>query len=77
MKELPKEYKNRMKNLLGVEEYEAYEKALQDSPVKAFRVNTDKISVEDFQKINIFSKKKIPYVENGYYLDFEKIGNHP
>lgn len=76
MKELPTEYKNRMKNLLG-EEYEAYEKALQDSPVKAFRVNTDKISIEDFEKINVFSKEKIPYAENGYYLNYEKIGNHP
>lgn len=76
MKELPLAYKNRMTALLG-EEFSQYEKALTESPVKGFRVNTDKISLEDFKKINIFGSEKIPYVENGFYLDFEKAGNHP
>ena len=76
MKELPLKYKERMKALLGAE-FENYEKALSEEPVRAFRVNTDKISLEDFQKINIFSSEKIPYVENGFYLNFDKIGNHP
>ena len=76
MTELPYEYSERMKKLLG-DEYECYESALQNEPVKAFRVNTDKISVEDFDKINIFGKEKIPYAETGYYLDYNKAGNHP
>ncbi len=76
MKELPLKYKERMKNLLS-SDFDSYEKALADAPVRAFRVNTDKISLEDFQKINVFSKEKIPYVENGFYLDYDKIGNHP
>ena len=76
MKELPIRYKERMQILLG-KDFENYEKALSEAPVRAFRVNTDKISLEDFQKINIFSKEKIPYVENGFYLNFDKIGNHP
>ena len=76
MKELPLAYKNRMTALLG-EEFSQYEKALTESPVKGFRVNTDKISLVDFEKINIFGSEKIPYVENGFYLDFEKAGNHP
>ena len=76
MKNLPKEYEERMKTLLS-DEYEDYERALQKEPVKAFRVNTDKISLDEFQKINIFSDRKIPYVESGYYLNYEKIGNHP
>ena len=76
MKDLPLAYKNRMTELLG-EEFAEYEKALTEVPVKGFRVNTDKISLEDFEKINIFSKEKIPYVENGFYLDYEKAGNHP
>lgn len=76
MKDLPAEYINRMKTLLG-DEYGDYEKALLEPPVRAFRVNTDKISLEDFEKINIFSNEKIPYVENGFYLNYDKIGNHP
>ena len=76
MKALPSEFSKRMKTLLG-NEYEKYEKALLEEPVRAFRVNSDKISCKDFEKINIFGNKKIPYVENGYYLEFDKIGNHP
>ena len=76
MKNLPVEYVERMKTLLG-DEYSLYEKALCEPPVKAFRVNTDKISVEDFEKVNDLPCEKIPYVKNGYYLNAEKIGNHP
>lgn len=76
MKDLPIAYKNRMMSLLG-EEFSDYEKALTETPVKGFRVNTEKISLEDFEKINIFGNEKIPYVKGGYYLDYEKAGNHP
>lgn len=76
MKNLPAEFSDRMKRLLG-DEYESYIKALSSPPVRAFRVNTDKISVKDFEGLNIFSKEKIPYTDTGYYLDYDKIGNHP
>ena len=48
MKNLPAEYTERMKNLLG-DEFSEYLNALNNSPVKGFRINTDKISVEDFE----------------------------
>ncbi|MBO5360898.1 MAG: hypothetical protein J6B25_08680 [Clostridia bacterium] len=76
MKMLPIEFVTRMKSLLG-EEYTEYEKAMSDSPVRAFRINTDKISIDDFEKLNVFSSEKIPYVNGGYYFDYDKIGNHP
>lgn len=76
MKELPIEYTTRMQTLLG-DEFNDYIEALNREPVRGFRVNTDKISLDDFEKLNIFSSGKIPYVENGYYLDYDKIGNHP
>lgn len=76
MKNLPIEYENRMKKLLG-KEFEDYKKALEQSPVRALRVNTDKISVGEFVKVCPFTIEKIPYVENGFYFDDEKIGNHP
>ena len=76
MKQLPQQYETRMKELLG-KEFEDYLKELINPPVKAFRVNTDKISLEEFEKINVFGKEKIPYVDNGYYLNYDKIGNHP
>ena len=76
MKELPLEFKERMKSILG-DDYDGYIKSLNEEPVRAFRINTDKISVDDFEKINIFSSEKIPYVDNGYYFKYDKIGNHP
>ncbi len=76
MKQLPLEFQERMKKLLG-EEYEDFIKSYDEKPVRAFRVNTDKISLEDFEKLNIFSIEKIPYVENGFYFDYDGIGNHP
>lgn len=76
MKNLPVKFTDRMKYLLG-DEYYDYEAALNLPPVKAFRVNTSKISVADFEKINPFGNKKIPYVNGGYYLEYDKVGNHP
>ena len=76
MKELPLEYSDRMQKLLG-SDFENYLIELSKSPVRAFRVNTDKISIDDFDKINIFSSQRLPYVSNGYYLEYDKIGNHP
>ena len=73
---LPQEYKERMQLLLA-DEYPLYLKSLEEPPVRAFRVNTDKISIEEFKKLDIFSCGQIPYCENGFYLDYEKIGNHP
>ena len=76
MKDLPIEFAERMKNILGGE-YDDFVSALNGEPVKGFRVNTDKISLADFEKINVFGSEKIPYAENGFYLDYEKVGNHP
>ncbi len=76
MKQLPVEFQKRMKTLLG-DEYNDFLKSYDEKPVRAFRVNTDKISLSDFEKLNIFSNEKIPYVENGFYFDYDGIGNHP
>ena len=76
MKALPVEFESRMKALLG-DEFECYKASLEKEPVRSFRVNTDKISLEDFSKINIFNTEKIPYSPTGFYFDYDKIGNHP
>ena len=68
---LPLEFSLRMKKLLG-DEYNDYLAAIEQEPQKGFRVNTDKISLEEFEKINIFGNEKIPYVQNGFYLNYEK-----
>ena len=77
MKQLPVEFAERMKQMLGEEEYKLYEDSFRQNAVRAFRVNTEKISVKDFTQIAPFSSERIPYVETGFYLDYDKIGNHP
>lgn len=76
MVELPIEYQNRMKKILG-DSYSDYINELENSPVKAFRVNTEKISMEDFIKINPFGSVPVPYADNSFYLDYDGVGNHP
>ena len=76
MKTLPLEYKNRMQEILK-EDFLSYIEELEKPPVKAFRVNTDKISLKDFEKLNTFSSAPVPYIDNAFYLEYEKIGNHP
>ena len=77
MKELPLDFTVRMKALLGEDGFARYAESLQEPAIRAFRVNTEKISPEDFERINLFSSEKIPYVETGYYLEYDKVGNHP
>ncbi len=77
MKTLPAAFAARMKRLLGEEEYSLYEASFDQNAVRAFRVNTEKISVEEFAKIDPFSSEPIPYVETGFYLNYDKVGNHP
>ncbi len=73
---LPIVFSNRMKELLG-EEYEKFEASYSENPVRSFRVNTNKISKDNFDKINPFGGEKIPYAENGFYFSCDGIGNHP
>ena len=77
MKELPVEFVQRMKTMLGEAEFSRYLSSFEDGAVRAFRVNTEKISVEDFVAINPFSDARIPYAETGFYLNYDKVGNHP
>ena len=76
MKGLPQEFVTRMRSVLG-DNYTCFEASLNEPPVKGYRVNTEKIALEDFEPLNIFGAERIPYVENGFYLEYEKIGNHP
>lgn len=68
---LPKLFEDRMKNLLG-DEYEEYLQCYSKPHFGGLRVNTLKLSLEEFEKICPFSIKRIPWVTNGYYYDTEE-----
>ena len=63
--DLPKKFCDEMKRILG-EEYPAYLASMEDTRKYGLRVNTAKISVEDFLKISPFVLTPIPYVDNGF-----------
>lgn len=66
--ELPVKFCEEMKRILG-DEYEDYLASLTEERKLGLRVNTAKISTEEFEKIAPFPIRKIPFIENGYYYD--------
>lgn len=67
--ELPKKFEDVMIRLLGEEDYSVYKESLSRPIYKALRVNTGKISVEDFQKLCPFHLSPIPWTQKGFYYD--------
>ena len=68
---LPKKFEDNMRGLLG-EEFDSYMECLAKPMYHGIRINTSKISVEDFLRINPFLLKKVPWCDNGFYYDEEK-----
>lgn len=66
--QLPEEFAERMKQMLG-EESEAFFAGYERERVYGLRVNTAKISPEEFERLAPFSLKRIPWVENGFFYD--------
>lgn len=74
---LPESFELRMKDMLG-EEYEEYQASLDIPSYHGLRVNTAKISVEEFLRISPFSLKPVPWCANGfYYEDTDQPAKHP
>lgn len=77
MVNLPEEFEIKMKKLLGA----GYEEFLAsyDRPRNfGLRVNVDKISPKEFEKIALFHLTKIPWTENGYYYEEQDMpARHP
>ena len=64
---LPQNYLDAMKELLK-EDYEDYLASFEEKRLYGLRINTLKISVEDFLKISPFELEPIPWIENGFYF---------
>lgn len=75
---LPVEFLNKMKNLMKENEYEEFLESYNQPRHYGLRVNTLKISVEDFLRISPFSLEPIPWTKDGfYYKEGENPGRHP
>ncbi len=74
---MEKAFLERMKLLLK-DDYQKYLDTFDENKSVAIRVNTHKISVEDFVKICSFKISKIPYTKDGFYVQENvSLGNHP
>ena len=60
---LPKRFEDSMKELLG-SEYDDFIRSYEDKSISAIRINTSKISTQDFEKLAPFRIEKIPYISS-------------
>lgn len=65
---LPIAFEEKMKTLLGAE-YEDYLRCYDEPRHYGLRVNTKKISAEDFLKIAPWPLTAVPWIPNGFYYD--------
>ncbi len=74
---LPEHYIQHMQELLQ-EDFDAYLSAMEEKPANALRVNTMKISVEEFLAIAPFDLTPVPWCSTGfYYSEKDRPGTHP
>ena len=68
---------NRMKSILGPSNFENYINSFNESPSRAFHINTKKIENSTFLDLFPFDVEPVPFCKNSYYFDKIGIGNHP
>ena len=75
---LPAEFIDKMKKLMNENEFEDFLNSFDKQRYYGLRVNTLKISVEDFLKISRFKLEPIPWTKDGfYYEEGVNPGRHP
>ncbi|MBR5712499.1 MAG: RsmB/NOP family class I SAM-dependent RNA methyltransferase [Lachnospiraceae bacterium] len=75
---LPEAFENRMREQLGEEEFLRYRACFDRRVSSALRVNTLKLSPEEFVKLSDFSLRNVPWIKNGFYYGAEDMpSKHP
>ena len=65
--ELPEAYLERMRGLLGEEDYIHYIDSFKEEGCRGLRVNTNKITIDEWKRLNPWELEKIPWIPNGFY----------
>lgn len=74
---LPIDFTEKMRGILG-DEFGEFIKSYEEPRNFGLRVNTAKISPEEFEKLAPFHLRKIPWVENGFYYEEQDVpSRHP
>lgn len=75
---LPEEFLDKMKSLLGEEEFEKFLDSYKLPRYYGLRINRLKCSVEDFKKVTPFNIEEVPWTKDGfYYEEGASPGKHP
>ncbi|HHU83112.1 MAG TPA: rRNA cytosine-C5-methyltransferase [Firmicutes bacterium] len=76
---LPAEFTEKMRDLLGDDEYQAFYRALREKVIThCLRINTAKITVEEFLRIFPYPLKEVPWCRQAFYLPKGfKASKHP
>lgn len=75
--DLPEKFEERMKGMLG-DEYPPFAASYDEPRTWGLRVNTLKITPEEFRRMAPFHLKKIPWADNGFYYEEEdRPSRHP
>ncbi len=76
---LPEEFVDKMQGLMAKEEYEAFIKELKRKiMIHSLRVNTSKVSVEEFCRIFPYELTPVPWCQEGFYIPRGfKASKHP
>ncbi len=75
--ELPVAFEQKMREMLGPD-YENYLASFGCDAYQGLRVNTAKISVEDFLKLSPYELRQVSWCPNGFYYDkAQKPAKHP
>ena len=77
MKDYPETFLAEMKELLG-NDFPGFLSSLEEKPLSGLRVNTDRISLEEFLKISPFELEPVPWCPSGFILrDEGRASKHP
>lgn len=75
--ELPVAFKQKMKEMLGAD-FENYLASFFRETNQGIRINTSKLTVEQFLGISPYKVKQVPWCKNGFYYEkAEKPAKHP
>ncbi len=72
---LPAQFLERMRKKLG-EQFPDFLRSYQAPAQKGIRVNTLKISVEEFEKISPVGLEQVPWAEDAFYVEEDKVGGY-
>lgn len=75
IKTLPLPFLERMKEMLG-DDYDAFLESYENPRTYGLRVNTAKLSCQDFEKLSPFEIRPIPWISNGYFYNEESRPAH-